>query len=271
MEKPSLNCLLSFMPDPDSVSNIYKITDRVGAVMTGLVSDSRAQVTRLRQEAHEFRFKYGYDIPVHVLARRIADIAQVPCLSRLHLSSIEGLCYLLFPDLIVMSSTSLLIPNCAVLSRRRLQVYTQQASMRALATVAMLVSVDDERGPQLYKIDPAGHYFPYKVSTGVLSNGCSVVHAWGLTLLWVSLDQATAAGAKEQEAINWLEKKVADLPSLDVAATTQLAIMALQTVLPTDFRGTEIEVGVVQGDKFFHVLTEEEVDQHLTVISERDA
>lgn len=34
-------------------------------------------MTRLRQEAHEFRFKYGYDIPVHVLAKRIADIAQV--------------------------------------------------------------------------------------------------------------------------------------------------------------------------------------------------
>ena len=47
--------------------------------MTGLVTDSRAQVTRLRQEAHEFRFKYGYDIPVHVLAKRIADIAQVRC------------------------------------------------------------------------------------------------------------------------------------------------------------------------------------------------
>ena len=30
--------------DPDSVSNIYKITDRIGAVMTGLVTDSRAQV-----------------------------------------------------------------------------------------------------------------------------------------------------------------------------------------------------------------------------------
>lgn len=34
-------------------------------------------MTRLRQEAHEFRFKYGYDIPIHVLAKRIADIAQV--------------------------------------------------------------------------------------------------------------------------------------------------------------------------------------------------
>ena len=35
--------------------------------------------------------------------------------------------------------------------------------MRALATVAILVGVDDERGPQLYKIDPAGHFFPFKV------------------------------------------------------------------------------------------------------------
>ena len=43
------------------------------------------------------------------------------------------------------------------------QVYTQQASMRALATVAILVGVDDERGPQLYKVDPAGHFFPFKV------------------------------------------------------------------------------------------------------------
>ena len=62
---------------------------------------------RLRYEAHEFRFKNGYDCPAHVLARRIADIAQV---------------------------------------------YTQQASMRALACVAMLIAVDDEKGPQLFKV-----------------------------------------------------------------------------------------------------------------------
>lgn len=70
-------------------------------------ADSRVLVQRLRYEAHEFRFKYGYDCPAHVLARRIADIAQV---------------------------------------------YTQQASMRALACVAMLVAVDDEKGPQLFKV-----------------------------------------------------------------------------------------------------------------------
>lgn len=32
------------------------------------------------------------------------------------------------------------------------QVYTQQASMRALACVAMLIAVDDEKGPQLFKV-----------------------------------------------------------------------------------------------------------------------
>ena len=70
-------------------------------------ADSRVLVQRLRYEAHEFRFKNGYDCPAHVLARRIADIAQV---------------------------------------------YTQQASMRALACVAMLIAVDDEKGPQLFKV-----------------------------------------------------------------------------------------------------------------------
>lgn len=27
----------------------------------------------------------------------------------------------------------------------------------------MLIGIDDEQGPQLYKCDPAGHYFGYKV------------------------------------------------------------------------------------------------------------
>lgn len=76
------------------------------------IADSRVLVQRLRYEAHEFRFKYGYDCPAHVLARRIADIAQV---------------------------------------------YTQQASMRALACVAMLIAVDDEKGPQLFKVNTDYH------------------------------------------------------------------------------------------------------------------
>jgi 20S proteasome alpha/beta subunit len=40
--------------------------------------------------------------------------------------------------------------------------------MRALATVAILAAVDDERGPQIFKIDPAGSYAPFKVSNCTL-------------------------------------------------------------------------------------------------------
>jgi 20S proteasome subunit alpha 1 len=77
---------------------------------------------------------------------------------------------------------------------------------------------------------------------------------------------------KQDEAINWLEKKVSELSTMDTAQTVQLAIMALQSVLSTDFRGTEIEVGVVEGvGGFFHTLKEEEIDVHLTAITERDA
>jgi 20S proteasome alpha/beta subunit len=31
----------------------------------------------MRSEAHHFKFNFGYDMPVHVLAKRIADICQV--------------------------------------------------------------------------------------------------------------------------------------------------------------------------------------------------
>jgi len=63
--------------DPTSVTNMYHITDKIGLVMTGMVADGRASVQRLRNEANEFKFNYGYDIPVSFLAKRAADISQV--------------------------------------------------------------------------------------------------------------------------------------------------------------------------------------------------
>ena len=127
--------------------------------------------------------------------------------------------------------------------------------MRPLGVSVTLISLDDEQGPSLYKVDPAGYYTGYK---------------------------ATASGPKQQEAINHLEKK---LKNKDNAAgnweeVVELAITTLSTVLSQDFKATEIEIGVVGAPKEgeadgqprskFRKLSVEEIDKRLQSIAEKD-
>ena len=124
------------------------------------------------------------------------------------------------------------------------QVWTQHAWMRPLGVTIMIVGMDEEKGPQLFKCDPAGYYVGYK---------------------------ATATGAKEMEASNYLEKKMKNDPELSYEDTVQTAIGALQSVIGSDFKPDEIEVAVVTAEKpAFTVLDVDDVDRHLTAISERD-
>jgi len=111
-----------------------------------------------------------------------------------------------------------------------------------MAAVTLYVGVDDEKGAQLLKSDPAGHYLPYK---------------------------AVASGKLEAEAMNFLEKRVNELPTLNEQETIELAISAMQHVLSTDFKSSEIEVAVVTVGQNFRVLTEDEIEERLTAISEK--
>jgi len=63
--------------DPSSVSYVFKLSPSVGCVMTGPIPDARNMVSRARQEAGEFRYKYGYEMPCDVLAKRMANLSQV--------------------------------------------------------------------------------------------------------------------------------------------------------------------------------------------------
>lgn len=124
------------------------------------------------------------------------------------------------------------------------QVYTQHAYMRPYGVVATFCAFDDEKGPSLFQIDPAGFYLGYK--------GC-------------------AAGTKEEEAKNALEKIVKKKMALPESETIQQAILCLQSVMGMDFKNSDIEVGIVtKANPAFRRLTESEVDNHLTVIAEKD-
>ena len=122
------------------------------------------------------------------------------------------------------------------------QVYTQEASSRAMACVMLIIGYDDEKGSQVFKVDPSGHYLPYK---------------------------AVAAGKAEPEAMNFLEKRVADFSSLDENGTIEMAISAMMYVLSTDFKSSEIEVGVISKGGKFRTLTDAEIEERLNSISEK--
>jgi len=124
------------------------------------------------------------------------------------------------------------------------QVYTQHAYMRLHACTGIFIACDDEKGPSIYRFDPAGYYAGYK---------------------------ACAAGAKEQEATNALEKLVRKNDRSTEDATVQAAISCLQSVLSVDFKKSDIEVGVVTTSKpKFRRLAEDEIEDHLVSIAERD-
>lgn len=153
----------------------------------------------MRQFAGDYRFEYGYEIPIHVLAEKIGEIAQT---------------------------------------------YTQHAYMRPLCVVSLLFTLDDEKGPQLYKIDPAGHFVGFK---------------------------AAATGEKEQSAVNHLEREYKKRSDFSTDEAIKIAIKTLQNTLSTEFRSTDIEIAVASVDeKDIKILTPEEIERELAKIGESD-
>jgi len=127
------------------------------------------------------------------------------------------------------------------------QVYTQHAYMRPYGVTAFFCAMDDEKGAQLFKVEPTGFYLGFK---------------------------AAAAGPKEDDASNALEKIIKKYAAENIAnekRTIEDAINCLQTVLGLDFKSGDVEVGLVSKSRpKFTRLTEEEIDVHLNNIAERD-
>ncbi|KAF8590296.1 proteasome subunit iota [Ramaria rubella] len=156
------------------------------------------------------------------------------------------------------------------------QVYTQRAAMRPLGIAMILIGSDPEFGPQVFKLDPAGYFVGF---------------------------HATAAGQKQQEAMNHLEKKWKRLAAeserggggngggapgevdakkagdtLGRAEVLDIAIEAISTVHSTDFKAGEVEIGIVslspdEDEKTrgkWRVMETDEVEKWLLAYGEKD-
>jgi 20S proteasome subunit alpha 1 len=153
----------------------------------------------MRQFASEYRYDYGYEIPIHIIAEKVGEIAQM---------------------------------------------YTQHAYMRPLCVVTLLFTFDDEKGPQLFKIDPAGHFVGYR---------------------------ATSTGEKEQSAVNHLEREYKKRTDFSTDEVFKIAIRTLQNTLSTEFRSTDIEIAIVSNEeRDVKILTPDEIERELAKIGESD-
>ncbi|CAH1443401.1 unnamed protein product [Lactuca virosa] len=63
--------------DPTNLTNLFPVTKFLGLLASGTTTDAKTLVPQARNEAAEFRCKYGYEMDVYVLARWIADKSQV--------------------------------------------------------------------------------------------------------------------------------------------------------------------------------------------------
>ena len=70
-------------------------------------------------------------------------------------------------------------------------------------TAMMLIGYDDEKGPQVFKTDPAGYFCGYK---------------------------ATAAGVKQMEANSFLEKKIKKRQDYNQSETVEVGVKTISVI-----------------------------------------
>lgn len=56
---------------PESVTNIFNISDTAGCIMVGNKNDAKFIIVWLRQTSAKYKFKNGYEIPIHFLAKKL--------------------------------------------------------------------------------------------------------------------------------------------------------------------------------------------------------
>eukprot|EP00486_Rosalina_sp_Unknown_P006698 CAMPEP_0201569850 /NCGR_PEP_ID=MMETSP0190_2-20130828/11770_1 /ASSEMBLY_ACC=CAM_ASM_000263 /TAXON_ID=37353 /ORGANISM="Rosalina sp." /LENGTH=273 /DNA_ID=CAMNT_0047992661 /DNA_START=65 /DNA_END=886 /DNA_ORIENTATION=- len=153
------------------------------------------------------------------------------------------------------------------------QLFTQHAYKRVPGVSLLYCAVDDEVGPRLYMVDPAGSCYGYHaVSTGTKEQE-------GMSTLEKMMkekreeqdeEEKKKSDGDDKDKKGGKTKKVNKL-DLNEKETVEFAIEALQKVLGVDFKSNQVEVAVcTENNAKFRSLTMKEIDEYLTNISEKD-
>jgi proteasome alpha subunit len=113
------------------------------------------------------------------------------------------------------------------------QTYTQYGGVRPFGT-ALLIAGIDETGPRLFSTDPSGALMEYK---------------------------ASSEGAGRSGAMAYFEEKYNEEMSLEDAV--ELGIKALHKGTEGKLNADAIEIGIVQKDGKFHILTSEQTKSYV--------
>eukprot|EP01113_Clastostelium_recurvatum_P035664 TRINITY_DN499_c0_g2_i1.p1 TRINITY_DN499_c0_g2~~TRINITY_DN499_c0_g2_i1.p1 ORF type:complete len:234 (-),score=68.72 TRINITY_DN499_c0_g2_i1:48-749(-) len=117
-----------------------------------------------------------------------------------------------------------------------MQEFTQSGGVRPFG-VSLLIAGYDEKGPQLYQVDPSGSYWAWK---------------------------ASAVGKDMVRAKTFLEKRYSD--DMDLEDAIHTAILTLKDGFEGQMTEHNIELGIIGPDRQFRVLTTAQVKDYLTVI-----
>ncbi|PAV72446.1 hypothetical protein WR25_02633 [Diploscapter pachys] len=123
------------------------------------------------------------------------------------------------------------------------QFSTQYAGHRSCGCALVMISYDDEMGPCVFRIDPAGYFRGMR---------------------------AAAIGVKLTTANSFLEKKLKKKTDYNREEAIELALEGLQSSLGIDVRSKDLEVLVVGKNEQLKKLTTEEIEHHLNQIANRD-
>ncbi|KAK2198307.1 bifunctional Proteasome alpha-subunit [Babesia duncani] len=148
------------------------------------------------------------------------------------------------------------------------QVYTQHAYMRLHACTGLIMALDEEKGPVLYKFDTSGWYCGYK--------------ACGIGNKEQECENALEKILKRREAENMQQQLQSNLQvdtntrKLSAGPETKVIIEALKAMIAIeafsqDSGANNIEVAVCSPENpTFKLLSQEEIDLYLTHIAEND-